>query len=554
MAALHRPVPAEVVALCEEIIAQGSGYETIADAEAATIPVTVVVLKVRRWTASSRLGPALEFTRVASEPTHGCKLQTADGQWWQLANDSATPDMVGAVAGGASDCIAALERLTDWAGATGGEIVIPNRVYGISRSWIINYSRIRITGLGGREHNTGRSVILKMPGWTSGPAIKFADGLYSFTLTDVYVLGGDFEEPDGEGEYRPGDGVWIGQSSTVELRGVHSQNHAGRGMVYDGVWKLDTYGCVSRYNGDPGDEETDPSGGGIAFLNGTRGNANHAHFASFVNNNHGVQLDMQDGGGSTLRTNSVTFYGGQFEAGDYVEQLSILRIESGTRVEFYGTNFAQAADIEAPAFVIGSDEDQNGCDVKFFGGFIQHNVAGPGMAGVLGENIDGLEFHGLTFLQGNSKLFDASGLSRVNTRGNFPRIHIVGGNLRYDDVVDSAKLVARSGGESVNVGRRLGGLGASVNISSFEYDIPVDLYAYSASNTAGTYARFGYGASINMVAFQSMVVRHVPRSAVLPDLEVGAEIYWDGTGAAPDGGANGEGLYLKKSGGWAFIA
>ena len=548
-------VTGDLAALIEEARREGAGYETRAEAEAAHIPLAVMVLRVNRWDASCKYGQQLEFERVGVEPTHGCKLQTADGQWWQLANDSATPDMVGAVAGGVADCIDAFDRLTDWAGATGGEIVIPARTYGISRTWLIDYHNIRIRGLGGRGHNVARGVIYKLPGWGSGPAVKLADAREAFHMSDVYILGGTFIEPEGPGVYQPGDGLVIGRMSTAKLIGVQAQNHKGRGFSFDGSWVVHTFGCISRYNGDPGDgEEIAPSGGGIGFDNEARGNANHAHFGWLINNNHNRQIEMLDGGASTKRANSITFYGGQIEAGDYATQTAIIRIESGTRIEFHGTNIAQGADITVPVFDIGSDETLNGCDVKFFGGYLQHNVAGPGMAGVLGANIDLLEFHGLTMHQGNSKIFDASGVARVNTRGAFPRILFVGGNINFDDVIDPNKVVPRLGGEGVNIGRRLGGLGTTVNISSFQYDTPIDLYWYGAANTTGTYARFGYGASGNMVAFQGMVVRHVPRSAVPSDLEVGAEIYWDGTGAAPDGGANGEGKYLKKTAGWVFIA
>lgn len=77
-------------------------YDTRAAAAAAEIPTTVTHLYTGGYSTPGDFGGAL-YKRVATQPTHAAKIQSADGAWWALAQWPINPIMFGAKGDNATD-------------------------------------------------------------------------------------------------------------------------------------------------------------------------------------------------------------------------------------------------------------------------------------------------------------------------------------------------------------------------------------------------------------------------------------------------------------------
>jgi hypothetical protein len=90
-----------------------AAFQTRALAIAATIPASITRVVLYSYAASPIAGGA-NYDRVATEPSHGAKFQSADGAWWQIAiGTTITPAMLGAIPGGVTDATAALQLWLD---------------------------------------------------------------------------------------------------------------------------------------------------------------------------------------------------------------------------------------------------------------------------------------------------------------------------------------------------------------------------------------------------------------------------------------------------------
>lgn len=70
-------------------------YDTIAIATAATVPAYANAIRTNGYYAAGDGGAAL-YKRVASEPSHAGKVQSADGAWWEIAPGNVSyPTVVG---------------------------------------------------------------------------------------------------------------------------------------------------------------------------------------------------------------------------------------------------------------------------------------------------------------------------------------------------------------------------------------------------------------------------------------------------------------------------
>lgn len=81
-------------------------YPTRAAAAAASIPSTVTAVTVESYAVPGDSGRAT-YRKVASQPAHQGKFQSADGRWWEIAEPVLTPEMFGGKAdGGTTDNLA----------------------------------------------------------------------------------------------------------------------------------------------------------------------------------------------------------------------------------------------------------------------------------------------------------------------------------------------------------------------------------------------------------------------------------------------------------------
>lgn len=129
-----------------------SPFPTVAAAAAANIAVGVAFVRTHFYRAAFDDGGAL-YGRVATEPTHVGKFQSADGQWWEVKpeNGTLTPMQLGAFRDGVTDdtdCFRACGDLAD-------RVLIQNGTY-IVRGWQLNGNNKTIEGV-------SQGAILKHP-------------------------------------------------------------------------------------------------------------------------------------------------------------------------------------------------------------------------------------------------------------------------------------------------------------------------------------------------------------------------------------------------------
>lgn len=104
-----------------------AGFPSLAAARVARIPESQDVVRVDGFAAPGDGGGAL-YKRVATEPAHPGKFQSADGRWWELAEGRVAASMLGANGNGMADNTAAFARLKTLAEA-GVSIHLPLGVY-----------------------------------------------------------------------------------------------------------------------------------------------------------------------------------------------------------------------------------------------------------------------------------------------------------------------------------------------------------------------------------------------------------------------------------------
>jgi len=85
-------------------------YNSKAGVEAATIDAAVQSIQLTGYYAAGDGGAAL-YKRVDTEPTHAGKIQSADGAWWEIAETTLNPKMLGAFEDGSTDDTAALNAM-----------------------------------------------------------------------------------------------------------------------------------------------------------------------------------------------------------------------------------------------------------------------------------------------------------------------------------------------------------------------------------------------------------------------------------------------------------
>lgn len=104
-----------------------SGFGTRALAAAATIPSGQDFIQTAGYSTAGDGGGAL-YKRVSSEPSHAGKFQSADGAWFEIAEEVLSPLMLGAKGDGTTDDTTALNNT----------VAIGRPVYVPSGTWMVD--------------------------------------------------------------------------------------------------------------------------------------------------------------------------------------------------------------------------------------------------------------------------------------------------------------------------------------------------------------------------------------------------------------------------------
>lgn len=101
-------------------------FPTLAAASAATIPGGIsIVVTLGRVSAGDNGGAS--YTRITPTTAAAWRFQSADGQWWALANRIITPEMFGAVGDGATNDTAAFASIASWFSLVPNGVTINNK-------------------------------------------------------------------------------------------------------------------------------------------------------------------------------------------------------------------------------------------------------------------------------------------------------------------------------------------------------------------------------------------------------------------------------------------
>jgi hypothetical protein len=515
----------------------GMRYGTRAAAIAASIPVAVTSIYVAGYRTVGDGGGGV-YVRAAFDPGHLAVLTSTDGSLWVLDRACLNPEHLGAYGDGSTDDIDALDALADWQEITGGGIELRGgREYAISRAWEFAYNNISVTSKSGPGHNQGRAVIQKLPTFSGVGGLVVTNGCSGVYLAGVYVNGGDFVEPDGPGDYGVGHGIFIGICDNVNIERCQAQNNADYGFVFDGIWVLNTHMCVSRFNGTYDADTGVKTGGGLLYDNTTRENANHEHGPWLMNGNAGHDVYSNDGGTNILRANAIHWHGGQFESGGD-DVIANWEIVSGTRWMTFGTQWAQSSGSAAYNIIIGSVDPSVGAvvTIQFHGGYWQHNVAGPGWAVLLGNNIVSAEWFGPDTTDILSKFINAENADVLNTIGGRPKVVVHGGDAPSANYRDPNSVVSVIGGEGITAGLKAAGLGDNAHFGSQVPGIKVRLETLDAGGGVH-YAQLGLGTNENIMHLGDLFLSIAPLDAepAITGLEAGQAIFACADGDSVDG-------------------
>jgi hypothetical protein len=114
---------------------------------AATIPVARTYVQVQGYATHGDGGAAL-YKKVVSEPTHAGKFQSADGAWWELAELSIVPQMLGAKADGIADDTVALQAAINVGSAQNKPVKLTFGIHRLTTTISLpQYARIAGSGM-----------------------------------------------------------------------------------------------------------------------------------------------------------------------------------------------------------------------------------------------------------------------------------------------------------------------------------------------------------------------------------------------------------------------
>ena len=532
------------------LVAAAGGELTARSAtEAATLaaPPEAGALRTLGFHPGTVRGGA-RYVRAAAEPGHPGKLRTLDGAWWELAEPWPTPEMFGARGNGAVDDIAALEAALQFVTARGGGVIStsPRAVYGISRPFAnLSGPNVVFDGGGLRTESFGVTTLRKLPGFSGEAAVIW--GANPGTGQNSALRGGGIRGLRIDGAGQPGDGLIVRKVGGASFENIDSENNQGWGFVFDGLWIGSIRSCTARGNG-----------GGFRFANTERKVSNvWLHDPHAADNDDWALLIESDPVSNARRPSQIDVFGGIFELPRRTGSLAlqprpIVQIEACNEVRFFGTHLIQrgagSTPTEAPCLVLGKAGHALRCEtVAMFSPRFQHAYPSPAHAVVCAADVGSVTIMApdLRVVENASKVIDA-------TAATAGAISVVGGGLARGRVTDPNARIAIVSGELELSADAPGG---DLRLGARAPGRRLELGAYAADGGWRTALRLGEGASANLATLRDMSLRLAPVASAPANAEEGTLTYWNGAGAAPDGGANGPGLYLHKGAaiGWVFL-
>jgi hypothetical protein len=165
--------------------ALSASYDTKADVEAANIAAPITHLRIAGYTTVGDGGEALYIRVGASEPSHGGKIQSDDGDWWEISRTLGTYRIEQFGGGtGVANNKTAFDIFLGVMGTGSGELLFGKGTYTFTAQVLIvltfaDQHRIAIRGLG------SDITVLKWTSATGGIRITQNSTRNSYAVTDL---------------------------------------------------------------------------------------------------------------------------------------------------------------------------------------------------------------------------------------------------------------------------------------------------------------------------------------------------------------------------------
>ena len=255
-------------------------YDTRTAAASATIATSVTFVQTAGYAAVGDFGGSL-YKHAGGSTTGG--FQSADGQWWQLAVSTVTPQMFGAKADGSTNDQAALQNAINFMQGTygGGPIILPPGNYRVT-STVTLKGGVLLIGSGAGDVTTEISAIVDIN------VINF-DATCSYALLEKIFVYGYQNTGATQNVVTIADNalaiirdcyIWGGSSGlyTAGVDGV-VENSFIAGYTYNVASAGANWYIRCKFDGLPGATPT------AAFVQG-------GYFTSGIAENHFVQCDF----------------------------------------------------------------------------------------------------------------------------------------------------------------------------------------------------------------------------------------------------------------------
>lgn len=204
-------------------------FNSVADVEGRNIPPVLDAIRTNGYYTPGDGGGAL-YKRVASEPGHAGKIQSADGAWWELASIPINVRMFGARGDGTSDDTSAI-RAAITSHLREGGVHVPPGVYIIS-SLLETGGSVRIYG------RKGLSVFRLASGY--GGPILMTSGAPDGTRLKDCVMDGITFEGNGDEPVR-----WLSRLDGTPITDPEADYVAGTGALASGITGVELEAVVS---------------------------------------------------------------------------------------------------------------------------------------------------------------------------------------------------------------------------------------------------------------------------------------------------------------------
>lgn len=201
---------------------------------------------VKGYAAAGDAGAAV-YKKVGSQPSHAGKVQSADGQWWELTTTQPNAYMFGAVGNGSTDDATALQNLFDYADATTGIAYLTAGSYAVQTASLTVPSNVEVRGIGPDSAIIRtRDVAIPVFGITSKTNVQLRD----FAIAKTIQLTSDTSNTVGTGSktftvsenastgvfpYGPGDFISVKPSPGTLPQGSAANFLLGQVTSYTGT-------------------------------------------------------------------------------------------------------------------------------------------------------------------------------------------------------------------------------------------------------------------------------------------------------------------------------